>query len=223
MVTATLEAASIGTYDQWSLLAGANKIVAVNSPDDDATSYIQETTNGECESYYLATPPAMAELTTVTHRMRVKDPSGDADYCVFNGRLRITPNATVGTNRNSANSYTTYTEVLGRPGGGSWSPADLSSLQVEICFVSSSPPNTLQCTTLNVDIDYVPPAGGTFTFGFGLSWIPPLIAVASHCLSRAEIVSILKHCKERPSRDEEFAAIQAEFLRRPRFSFLGVH
>lgn len=81
--------------------------------------------------------------------------------------------------------------------------------------------NLTNVSTLVKVLDFVGPVGGSYWL-LG-SWLPPLLAVASHGLSLLEIDQLLdKAWPVRPHGDrEELDMIGREFLRRPAYGFTG--
>lgn len=145
---------AVGANDAWSLGAGANKVVAVNLPDDSATSYITDATNGHKESYTLATVsvPAGGVVTDVSVTM----------FCArsgaVNGSVRcfllLGGNTVNGTTRSASLGYQNFTETLLRPGGGSWASGDFTTLEVGVEQLSANGTNV---STLSLNVTYIMP------------------------------------------------------------------
>jgi len=155
--TATIQVAAVTSPDQWSLGAGANKVTAVNSPDDDDLSYITTASANFSEQYSLVQnsippgstiPPNGAFISN-----RVKRVGGTLAIYVVSLRLGAL-HKDIGARR-APTAYTSYTDPLGRPGGGSWSPADFDSLEVRITYGTGN--GALYCTSLWLIVNYTPP------------------------------------------------------------------
>jgi len=154
MPTETIQVAAVTTPDQWTLGAGADKVVAVNGPDDDDTSYIYCSTSGRWETYSLAANaiPVGATINSVSVVSRGYKSSGSTARWAVG--VLLGGSSTFGLTHFPA-SYTSYTETLARPGGGTWSVADLASVEVLVRFYNSG---TIRVTSLWVSVDYTPPA-----------------------------------------------------------------
>lgn len=139
----------------WTLGAGLDKVSAVNSPDDDYTTYIRGYTNRQ-EQYTLdptSIPPG-STINSVSVISRVECPNGETATAY----LYLGANQSNGTPR-SPLLWQSYTEAIARPGGGSWDQTDLSTLEVGI-IATNSPYTACACTTLEVVVDYTPAAPG---------------------------------------------------------------
>ncbi|MCW5776539.1 MAG: hypothetical protein KIS87_08885 [Phycisphaeraceae bacterium] len=152
--TATVEMAVGGSLDQWTLAAGASKVAAINSPNDDDTSYItgaegqrQDFTPGS-----LAAVPDDAEITSVSVNMRAARDGGS------NGTVRanhILDATTVnGTTRVAEASYSNFTDTYtAKPGGGTWTKADIAALIVQLENVTGDA-NVVRVTTLTLTVTW---------------------------------------------------------------------
>lgn len=158
MATKVLQVASVGSYDEWMLETGADKVVAVNSPDDDATTNLMTTAAGQRQSYALAASSIPAGSTinsvSVTLRFRGADTLGQSFL-----RLGTTNVDSPEHHLYYGEGWNTFTDTIARPGGGSWALSDLSSLQVGVYSVDGGLYNT-KATTLFVTVDYTEGAGG---------------------------------------------------------------
>lgn len=83
MATITVQASGTSTPNDWTLEAGASKQVAVNQPDDDATTYIQSgTTSGTAQWFNCSPALSVGDvITAVTVYVRAK--RGGASDCNF--------------------------------------------------------------------------------------------------------------------------------------------
>jgi hypothetical protein len=161
MPTATIQVAAVTAPDQWTLGAGANKVVAVNGPDDDNASYIWATTAGLSEQYALSSHiiPLGSTINLVSTSRRIIRVGGGAAAVRLD--LKLGGNTTTGTTVPATPTWATFTETMLRPGGGLWSPSDFASLEMLLVKVYSSQAN---CTSLWLIVDYTPPsaAGNMF-------------------------------------------------------------
>ena len=71
--------------------------------------------------------------------------------------LRLGTNETAGAEQRHQYAWQTYSQILARPGGGSWSRADLNSLQGVIGLRAYSAPKPFHCTQVYVEVDFSPP------------------------------------------------------------------
>jgi len=146
-------AALVPGYDDWILGAGADKVVAVNGPDDDDATYINGVAPGALERYLLASHaiPAGSTINIVSVRDRTRYYQGGppthrvgvalGEDVVESGFIGIT------------NVYQDFTTPLTRPGGGDWTLGDLDTVGVYVKRTTGYP----RVTSLWVIVDYTPP------------------------------------------------------------------
>lgn len=161
MATETLDVSSVGNYDDWYLQAGADKVVAVNQPDDNDTSYLRVTgTPPKRQSFLLEASaiPVGSTINSVTVYARCESwDYPDSPMFLFL-RLGSTDNDAA----DIAPGYMTwanYNNTIGRPGGGSWTLSDLATLEVGVGFGAGDAPGGCS-TTLYAVIDYTEGGGG---------------------------------------------------------------
>jgi len=155
MPTKTIQVAAVTTPNQWTLGAGADKVVAVNGPDDDDVSYIVSV-GASYEQYSLASNsiPSGSTIGSVSVFSRCKKNTGSNS--AWRVAVILGANSTEsGTHAASSGSYTNATDVLLRPGGGTWAMNDLTTLQV---YVRNLNTNNTRCTSLWLIVVYTPPA-----------------------------------------------------------------
>ena len=161
MPTAILEAASVGNYDAWTNYGGADKVVSVALPDDDDTTYILEGNHTNRQSYTLDPLSGAGSITSVAVMLRARGTNATSSQIKHFLRLG-------GTDADSASntfgtSYAEYTwNTVGRPGGGDWTPADFTTLEVG-CIKNADTSHTAnrgRVTTIEVHVVYVPVSGG---------------------------------------------------------------
>ena len=122
------------------------------SPDDDTTYVYTASATQEKDAYNLAYNPLLnnSTINSVTVYFRHK-PTTSAYVQPF---LRLGSAETAGTERyNTSGTWAIYSEVLGRPGGGSWTPSDIAALQVVVGLRTS----TSRCTQIYVEVNYTGP------------------------------------------------------------------
>lgn len=162
MPTATIQVAAVTSPDQWNLAAGTNKVMAVNSPDNDWTTCIESHTNGHSEQYSLAAHsiPAGSTINSISVYTRCRA-EGGAQQVNLIERLHLGGNSSSSPTNIYTASWTSFTDSISRPGGGSWTLSDIASLEVSIYRVSGSGP--AYCTSLWIIVDYtLPKPSGMF-------------------------------------------------------------
>ena len=159
MATEVLQAASVGDYDAWLLEAGASKVVAINSPDDDATTSIMTSTDNNRQSFSLVASaiPTGSTINSVSVTCRLGQTWDDGG---LSSSLRLAGSNLDGpAHPMPGGSWVTYTDTIARPGGGSWSLADLATLQVGVLALTLGG-SWVHVTTLFITVDYTEGAGG---------------------------------------------------------------
>lgn len=160
MATETIQVAAVTSPDQWTLGAGADKVMAVNSPSDDNASYIVGTSTLIGQQYSLSpnTIPPGSSINSVSALARCRRVTNSAGYRIT---FALGGSTTLGPNHLCASTYTDVTDALTRPGGGNWTPVDLSTLEVQIYRVGGVGVS-VHCTSLWVIVDYTPPPSAMF-------------------------------------------------------------
>jgi hypothetical protein len=170
MAQAILRPSGIGTYNYWTLGAGASKPAAEDPGDpishDNDTSYIQigtvPGTNNQ-QSFYLNTgiPAAMAGVNQLDFKTRARntDTPGVESWYQF---LRL--GATEGSSSSQIMNltYANHAELaIARPGGGSWVSSDFvaNNLQGAV-HVDAASTQTARMTSIWCVLDYQPVLGG---------------------------------------------------------------
>lgn len=220
MPTDRLLPAAIATDDDWSLGAGGSKPVAVQTNDDD-TTYISVTNNNVDslrETFYV---DALESLANQISQVDVASRSRRTSGINLQPRTYVRVGAsTQAFSTTVTGSYATETDAdISRPGGGNWVPADFpggsAGAEIGVDNFPVDNTNVARCTWLYFDVTYSTVQSGAIVAIFG--WLPPLIAAASHCLSRREVAWLLRNLKTRPSNDHDFRRILEAFQVRPRF------
>lgn len=124
---------------------------------DDILTYVSTTSpTQEKDAYTLPNPSLTGTINSVKVYFRVGGVNDKPhDYQPF---LRLDVAETSGTvQTHSLAAFTTYNQILARPGGGSWTWTDINDLQVAIGLTDSGPGNPI-CTQVYVEVDYTPAA-----------------------------------------------------------------
>ncbi len=165
MATMDIACAAVGNYDQWALAAGADKVVAVAAPDDDATTRITEDTVNHRQSYTLtaatvATLKSVADsVTSVAVTSRGNKSGATTETYKHFLRLGGTDSDGISNTLTSGVWTTQGPETVTRPGGGSWALVDFDTLEVGI-VKDQDGANLAQVSTLYITVTYSPRAGG---------------------------------------------------------------
>jgi len=158
MATEKLACSAVTSPDQWDLGAGADKVVAVNEPDDDYTTHISGANPNLIQRYSLEASAIPSGSTINSVSVSSRSMGGT------NGRHRQGLALSTNTSESAdiANlgflSWATTVNVISRPGGGSWALTDLASLEAYLKVTNDA--NTCYTTTLFVSIDYTEGAVG---------------------------------------------------------------
>ncbi len=243
MAVQDLLPASAGNKQEWDLGAGADKIVAVQTSDADASYIYSSTLNQRC--FYIMDPLNPAESIS-THTVYFRFRADAANTTCRPYLWSDTPTATEGINRTQDNNYNTWSEAdLAHPDAVGWTPGDFSGNGSSIQYGVQKPQvdNVCRCTYIYWRVTYLPPGGSCFYTELGL-WLPPLIGLGVSLLNREiwevlhaiqaagapktilESISRKRVGKNRvmpvlPTFKEEFDAIRDGLAIRPRFCFLG--
>ena len=145
--------------------------------DDGATWVFIDSLTQVKDAYQLADTqiPQGAAIDSVRVYFRVQC-NGNKYYQPF---LRLSGAETAGTEilPGGAQTYTTFSEVLSRPGGGSWQLSDLNSLQVCIGLRSKISGHYCRCTQTYVEVSYtIVTARTSSDTGAGADASAPLLA-----------------------------------------------
>lgn len=156
MATATIEATGVGSTSQWTLGAGASKWVAVNSPDDDATSYLDSsTTINQVQQFTGDTSgiPTGSTVSQVDITYRVKrNGANNAQFTVG-----YVFNTDSGTQTGTSGALTSTVSWA----GGTYTHSGLSAYfnGSLIWNIQNTQARAVQVSTLYVVITYTAPAG----------------------------------------------------------------
>lgn len=218
MPTTTVNPNANGTdYTGWSRVGGTSNWQALTTDDGDTSRHQSDTANADASFQVEAIPLAAAVIT----RVEVFDKlywAGQAHNGAAFMRLPAVGAVVGNTWSVTGTPYDMYSWdfISNRPGGGSWTPEDLiggaNGAQPGCRCTTSTGTGTLRWTYMYMEIDWL--GAGGFAL-FVSQWLPPLLAVASHGLSKLDMAKILRNLKTRPSSDEDFARLLNAFKVRP--------
>ena len=215
MPTVILDPTGVGTNgDAWVNSGGANKTASVNLPDDEATTRIQSTTDSDEQSFVLEDMPADANvINSAVVTARASESAANASMAIeaWQGVA-----STAGSEIALTTSWVDYTMT---PPQATFTNtvALINSLEIGVQHITDTGQFS-RVTSLYLTVVYQTDDGEQFLM-FLTSWLPPLLAVASHGLSVGDISRILRKMKNRPSDKWEFQKILRAFILRPRFMF----
>lgn len=222
MTITTLDVASeVSKSATFGYGGGSSDFTNLHSPDNDDTDFMANGTPTGDSRFTLDDLPSDARIVTqVESYFRWRSIVGESSSTL---RPKLTtPGGTVnaGTRVLSSFVYNSFQDIFAdAPAGSGWAVSDINACDIHFeKTASGGSPSSGRCTTLKLDVTWdVLPVSAILI----ASWLPPLIAVASHALSFIEISRILAQGKHRPSERHEFEELVAAFLRRPRFAFIG--
>jgi hypothetical protein len=175
-----LRPTSIGTFNSFNLIAGASKVVAVDTGDpvthDGDTTYLNKTADSAgTQSFVMTTVTGVGSVNSFTQFMRAYrgniDPgSGESSGNVhaFTRRAGVNSATSLIAAADLAASYTNYSVAAPRPGGGSWGSSDFDGTAIEFCYTNDGDgvydpanfdPNNHYTSMWGV-LDYNPAGGG---------------------------------------------------------------
>lgn len=126
---------------------------------DDDSSYIMEQTAGEKNSFTFPTTPAVPTgATNIAVKVYIRCRKNGL-FNSFNSQpfLHMSSTYSYGTSNAEGTTYTSRNEVISRPGGGSWTVAEINGtsweagIEADVC---SGPGHPGVCTQLYVEISY---------------------------------------------------------------------
>ena len=202
--------------DEFAVGAGS-KPSNVNKPDDDITTYIWTAGANFEDRYVHASLPVSGLLVQSVNLDSRGNRRGGSSGSKLLPRVHLGGNYTDGAEHSMTGAWEGFSDDgLAKPGGGSWSVADVNNSLTCVKNILSGATG-IQVSTIQMNVDWAF-LGGGFAYLIG-QWLPPLLAVASHGLLRREVISILSRLRTRPSNKEDFACIFEAFRRRPVYGF----
>lgn len=144
MATLTVVASGTTSPDNWNLIAGASKVAAIATPDDDNTSYISSTTTDENVQTFTCSPSLPSGATISQIAIRVRARRGGASNASFVVGYSFTPQGG-GTQSGESGGYTstsswadfTYTHSGLSVNWGSGFTFYLRNTQTRLVYVTS--------------------------------------------------------------------------------------
>jgi hypothetical protein len=161
MPQTTLAMAAVGATNNWTLGAGADKVVAVATHDSDTTYVASGTTTGITQQYTVADPspalPADAIINSVTVYV-----VGRRTGTAVNLLVNASQNGTNWTSDSTLAMGTTYpaagseqtSPFTTNGSGAAWSVADITNLQIRF---RNSTTRDIRVTQVYVIVDYTVP------------------------------------------------------------------
>lgn len=145
---------------------------AVNDPvdsPDDLTTYLSTTSSEQQkDAFTLQDTSQTGTINSVTVYFRFCSSAANKTHYA-QPFLRLNTTETTGTEQeHTAKTWTTYSQILARPGGGSWSWTDINNLQIAIGLRDADAGNP-QLTQVYLEVDYTPPTitNSPDTYAFG--------------------------------------------------------
>ncbi len=162
MPVEVLYPAAVGNYTDIEHMVGFDpyhwdKVDDPAGAPDEATTFIWTMNVAQKKDAYKLTSPSMAAnsvINSVTVYHRGANSSGGGVGSKIQPFLLLDMHETAGTEIPNANWWATNSEVISRPGGGTWSVDDLSRLQVVIGLKSNDGVDGSSCTQVYVEVDY---------------------------------------------------------------------
>ena len=156
MDVATIQVAAVTSPDQWTLGAGASKVAAVLSPDDDDTSYITSTVINNEQRFSLASNPIPIGSTISQVRCFSRTKRGGSSNGAMRVGVFLGASSYYSEDSTAPSVYLSRQQIMTRPGGGHWTPIDFNALEVSTQLRSYT--RLVRCTSLWLIVDYTPPA-----------------------------------------------------------------
>lgn len=151
-----------GTDTAWALGAGSSKWEAMSPPDDSDTSHVSTTSNSRMGCAMSDLDVSAQSISTHTLTRRTRKVSGTTSN--INGFVLLGGSYTDGSGVIDSTSYADRTDVdLARPGGGTWTPADINSAEAGVRRGGGGADED-RCTTLKWDVFWLPAEGDFAAF-----------------------------------------------------------
>jgi hypothetical protein len=157
MAIAYVDANGVTTPDNWTLMAGASKVAAVASLDDEATSYIRSGTTIQTYQTFTCAPPLTAADVITAIIIRARCRRGGTSDCTLRLGYSFTPQGG-GTQTNES--------VAGAMNAGvNWADFSFTDSGLSVAWgsgmtfwIRNTQGRNLDCTTLYAEITYTPGA-----------------------------------------------------------------
>ncbi len=155
------------TVPAWTLGAGATKVAAVDPGDpvshDNDTSYIVTDSRNIGFEQRFEIDPTFAERMALVTEVRAHTRVRDEGTTVISNKLRVvlgTSNVLSSTFSTAGTSWTAggnnVSKAMARPGGGDWTEDDFRDSTFRLGIVCPSQVPVMRCTSLWLEVDYVP-------------------------------------------------------------------
>ena len=141
-------------WDQYPATTSHWDKVDEASSDGDSTYLYELSATGSYDTFLYSVPSIQGKINSISVYVLAKrvDDGGWASPVVYlNGDYNY------GTLYAVTTSYAQYGGAMTRPGGGSWTVADLANIQFGVYLDCFLPGNEVRCTQVWMVIDYTPP------------------------------------------------------------------
>ncbi len=154
-MTQTLYPNGTGTYTEFDTLVGADTHWQANLTNDALTSHSADTAGTEKNTFAMddGTIPSGSTIASVVVNVWAKT-GGATDYLTTMVRLGST-DVESSNHSPTPGDWTLYSDSLARPGGGSWTAADIPNIEAGIKGVEVT--NAVYSTQVYVVVTYTPP------------------------------------------------------------------
>ena len=160
MATLTLYPTGVGdyTYIVDEFPDGAAHWSVVDEAVVDDTDFVRENPTVQAEAfdvYTLTDTTLIGVITAVTVYFRARRATTSSGQTAT-PRLVLGASTTTGTPVTLSTTFTTYSEALARPGGGSWAFSDINSLQAGVGLKGAVGNDNARCSQVYVEVTYTP-------------------------------------------------------------------
>lgn len=161
MATEVISLQSVDS-NPWPILVGGNAVVAVASPDDDDTSYIESVGTTEVALFKCSLPNQVLlgdQITNIIVSIRAKASAAATVATATQDVSGVTATGNTGTSYNSLSYATKSVTFTTQPAGGAHTKASLDLLKIGANVASAV--NGIKWTTGFVTITYTPTVSRT--------------------------------------------------------------
>lgn len=159
MTVITVGVAGTTTPDDWVLMAGASKVAAVSSPDDEDSSYIRSPATTQTYQYFTCSPGLSAGDTITQIDVVARAKRGGASDCTFRIGYQFTPQGGGSQTGESGIGALTATSSYA---DHTYTHSGLSVAWGSglVIWIRNTQDRFVSLTTLEVQITYTPVSGG---------------------------------------------------------------
>ena len=156
MATETVQASGIGSSDDWTLVAGSTKPVAVNAPDDGTTTYIRCSTTANLTQSFTCSPalPSGSTITQVAVSARCR--RGDAQDANYVVGYSFTPSG--GGSQSGESGTLTALNTYGDTQTYTHSGLSVVWGSGLTFYIRNTQARRVECTLLEITLTYTEPA-----------------------------------------------------------------